>query len=157
MYQQFIETQLGKILVKANQTGITHVQFINDLNISNLSQNVSVHTKLCCQELQQYFEGKRTNFETPLCFNGTTFQQNVWNQLLKIPFGNTISYLELAIKLGNKNAIRAVGTANGKNNIAIIIPCHRVVGSGGKLIGYAGGLHRKQWLLNHENKNQLLF
>jgi len=106
----------------------------------------------CAEQLIQYFNGQRRIFELPLNQPGTPFQQNVWAELMQIPFGRTISYLQLARKTGDSKATRAVANANGKNDVAIIIPCHRVIGSSGELIGYAGGLWRKKWLLEHEAK-----
>jgi methylated-DNA-[protein]-cysteine S-methyltransferase len=106
----------------------------------------------CIEQLIQYFNGQRRIFELPLNQTGTDFQQGVWSILSQIPFGKTISYLELARKTGDTKATRAVANANGKNKIAIIIPCHRVIGSNKELIGYAGGLWRKKWLLEHEAK-----
>ena len=106
----------------------------------------------CIEQLIQYFNGQRRIFELPLNQSGTDFQQGVWSTLTQIPFGKTISYLELARKTGDTKATRAVANANGKNKIAIIIPCHRVIGSNKELIGYAGGLWRKKWLLEHEAK-----
>lgn len=110
-------------------------------------------------QLQEYFEGQRENFNLQLNPQGTPFQQGVWKELLNIPYGKTMSYLELSKKLDNVKAIRAVAAANGKNPLWIIVPCHRVIGSDGSLTGYAGGLHRKKWLLAHENpvKQQSLF
>jgi methylated-DNA-[protein]-cysteine S-methyltransferase len=104
------------------------------------------------QQLDAYFAGKLQQFELPLRPAGTAFQQSVWDQLVQIPYAETITYLHMAKRLGNVKAIRAAASANGKNPLAIIIPCHRVVGADGKLTGYAGGLHRKQWLLEHEAK-----
>lgn len=104
----------------------------------------------CMEQLIQYFNGGLRVFELPLNQPGTAFQQEVWNELLQIPFGKTISYLELARRMGDVKATRAVAGANGKNNIAIIVPCHRVIGSNSELVGYAGGLWRKKWLLEHE-------
>lgn len=106
----------------------------------------------CVEQLIQYFNRQRRVFELPLHQSGTAFQQDVWSILTQIPFGKTISYLELARKTGDTKATRAVANANGKNNIAIIIPCHRVIGSTGELTGYAGGLWRKKWLLELEAK-----
>lgn len=106
----------------------------------------------CMQQLQEYFDGKRTEFELPLQQEGSAFQQRVWTALNNIPYGRTISYLELSKRIGNAKAIRAVGTTNGKNTISIIVPCHRVIGSNGNLTGYGGDLWRKQWLLEHEAK-----
>jgi len=104
------------------------------------------------EQLIQYFHGNRRTFELPLHQEGTPFQQKVWSELINIPFGKTISYLELSRRLGDMKAIRAAGTANGKNHIAIIVPCHRVIGAKGELVGFGGGLPRKKWLLGHENK-----
>lgn len=113
----------------------------------------------CVCQLQEYFEGKRQTFHLNLNPQGTEFQKKVWKQLQHIPYGKSISYLELSKQLGDSKAIRAVANANAKNPIWIVIPCHRVIGSDGSLTGYAGGLERKQWLLNHENpyKQQALF
>lgn len=106
----------------------------------------------CCSQLDEYFSGTNKTFDLPLTQEGTAFQQKVWNELLKIQYGKTISYLELSKRIGDVKAIRAVGTTNGKNQIAIIVPCHRVIGSNGELTGYAGELWRKKWLLDHESK-----
>ena len=106
----------------------------------------------CIEQLIQYFNGERRQFELPLVQPGTPFQQEVWNELVQIPYGKTISYLELARRTGDTKATRAVANANGKNNIAIIVPCHRVIGSNKDLVGYGGGLWRKKWLLEHELK-----
>jgi methylated-DNA-[protein]-cysteine S-methyltransferase len=111
-----------------------------------------VHRDLqaCVQQLTEYFEGKRTEFSLKLNPRGTPFQQTVWNALLEIPFGTTKTYKELTNSLGNPLAIRAVAAANGKNPLWIVVPCHRIIGSDGSLTGYAGGLWRKKWLLEHE-------
>ena len=102
-------------------------------------------------QFKEYFEGTRTQFDLLLNPFGTDFQKKVWNALLEIPYGKTISYLELSKRLGDVKAIRAVAAANGKNPLWIVVPCHRVIGSNGDLVGYAGGLHRKKWLLEHES------
>jgi methylated-DNA-[protein]-cysteine S-methyltransferase len=107
----------------------------------------------CKMQLDEYFAGNRKDFDLPLGQTGTDFQMRVWNALATIPYGKTTSYLALAKQLGDVKAIRAVGTANGRNNLAIIIPCHRVIGSDASLTGYAGGLWRKKWLLDHEAKH----
>ncbi|MER3463387.1 MAG: cysteine methyltransferase [Chitinophagaceae bacterium] len=109
--------------------------------------------KNCLQQLDEYFSGKRTSFDFPMQQGGTEFQQKVWQLLLQIPFGKTLSYLDLSKQYGDVKAIRAVASANGKNNLAIVVPCHRVIGSNASLTGYAGGLWRKQWLLEHERKH----
>lgn len=112
-------------------------------------------------QLEAYFSGKRFSFELPLFFKGTPFQQLVWKELQKIPFGKTNSYAQLALRLSDPKCIRAAAAANGKNPFAIVVPCHRVIGSDGSLTGYAGGIEKKRWLLEHENAHanglQLLF
>ena len=107
--------------------------------------------KKCVFQLQQYFDGNRKEFDLKLNPKGTEFQKRVWSQLQAIPYGKTTSYLEFSKQLGDAKAIRAVANANSKNPIGIVIPCHRVIGSDGRLTGYAGGLHRKKWLLEHES------
>lgn len=106
----------------------------------------------CLSQLDEYFSGERKAFDLPLQQIGTTFQQKVWDLLLQVPYGQTISYNHLSKQYGDLKAIRAVASANGKNNLAIIVPCHRVIGSDNSLTGYAGGLWRKKWLLEHEAK-----
>jgi methylated-DNA-[protein]-cysteine S-methyltransferase len=103
-----------------------------------------------CEQLDAYFAGALEAFDVPLAPTGTPFQQRVWDELTRIPFGETISYSELARRLGDPKLVRAVGLANGRNPISIVIPCHRVIGADGSLVGYGGGLERKQWLLEHE-------
>lgn len=133
--------------------------YISEVSFHDISQKVASKKKQltpllinCVEQLIQYFNGQRRQFELPLHQPGTPFQQEVWNELLAIPFGKTISYLELARRTGDSKATRAVASANGKNNIAIIVPCHRVIGSNKELVGYGGGLWRKKWLLEHEAK-----
>lgn len=106
----------------------------------------------CVEQLIQYFQGERRQFDLPINQQGTPFQKDVWNELMQIPFGKTISYLELARKTGDSKATRAVANANGKNNVCIIVPCHRVIGANRELVGYSGGLWRKKWMLEHEAK-----
>lgn len=103
-------------------------------------------------QLDEYFNGKRKEFDLKVTLHGTEFQKNVWNGLLNIPYGTTVSYKDIAVSINNEKAVRAVGNANNKNKIAIIVPCHRVIGKNGALTGYAGGLDKKQWLLKHENR-----
>lgn len=131
------------------------VLFVKKEQEENVSlSETSSHPLLqkCVAQLNEYFAGERIIFDLPLQQKGSAFQQTVWNQLLKISYGKTISYMELAKRTGDVKAIRAVGTTNGKNQLAIIVPCHRVIGSNGSLTGYAGELWRKQWLLEHEGK-----
>jgi methylated-DNA-[protein]-cysteine S-methyltransferase len=140
---------LGFLIIKSDGQSITEICF---------SETEIQETKTCkvledCKEqLENYFSGKVLVFDLPLRAEGTEFQQKVWNELLKIPYGETITYMELAERLGDPKAIRAVGTANGRNPVAIIIPCHRVIGAGNKLTGYAGGIGRKRKLLELEMK-----
>ena len=148
MYQQYFSSPIGLLLIEANEDAITALSFVDSRE--KIDQSSAVIEK-CIQELGEYFSGKRNSFSVLLKFNGTTFQNKVWNQLLNIPFGKTISYLQLAAGLGDVKSIRAVGTANGRNPIAIIVPCHRVIGSNGSLVGYGGGLWRKQWLIELES------
>ena len=104
----------------------------------------------CHLQLDEYFKGERSTFSFPYITHGTDFQQAVWNALKQIPYGETGSYKDIAVAIGNEKAIRAVGSANGKNKLSIVIPCHRIIGSNGQLTGYAGGVWRKEWLLQHE-------
>ena len=157
MKQVIINTLLGKTMIRGDENGILSV-FVSDEELT-LSKSIPKELKECVAQLDEYFKGSRRQFQIKLKPEGTEFQKKVWNELLKIPYGKTISYLELTKKLGDIKAIRAVANANGKNPVWIIIPCHRVIGSNGSLTGYAGGLHRKKWLLDHENpvKQQSLF
>lgn len=134
-------------------------EYIAGVTFHDASQKQPNHRKQmppmlinCVEQLIQYFQGQRRQFELPIAQPGTAFQQEVWTELMAIPFGKTISYLELARRTGDTKATRAVANANGKNNVAIIVPCHRVIGSNKQLVGYAGGLWRKKWLLEHEAK-----
>jgi methylated-DNA-[protein]-cysteine S-methyltransferase len=159
-----LSSPLGNLLIRANDNAVLAVLFVKQGNeIPVIEKNAGDHRliKICCTQLSEYFEGTRKEFDLPLQQNGTPFQQKVWDELINIPYGKTISYLELSKRIGDTKAIRAVGTTNGKNNISILVPCHRVIGSNGSLTGYAGELWRKQWLLEHEaklgNGLQLLF
>lgn len=157
MKQAIINTPLGKTKITGDENGILSI-IVSDDKLT-LSKSIPKELKECVAQLDEYFKGSRQQFQIKLNPEGTEFQKRVWNELLKIPYGKTISYLELTKKLGDAKAIRAVANANGKNPVWIIIPCHRVIGSNGSLTGYAGGLHRKKWLLDHENpiKQQSLF
>jgi len=109
--------------------------------------------ELTVHQLDEYFQGKRKKFEIPLVIKGSPFQENVWRELLRVPYGKTITYKELSERLGSPKAVRAVANANGENRIAILIPCHRIIGSNGKLVGYGGGIEKKRYLLNLEREN----
>ena len=157
MQECFINTPLGVAEIQGDIQGISKVSILNSNNKTTDIIPEVLHD--CVYQLQEYFEGSREEFNLKLNPNGTDFQKEVWGFLSRIPYGKTCSYLELSKQIGNTKAIRAVANANGKNPIWIIIPCHRVIGSDGSLTGYAGGLHRKQWLINHESpsKQQSLF
>jgi len=148
-YQISLESTLGILILKSDGQSVTGISFSeSDLP----EQNPCEILVKCKKQLIGYFSGKTIAFDLPLHSEGTGFQQKVWTELQKIPYGETITYMELAVRLGDPKAIRAVGTANGRNPIAILIPCHRVIGAGNKLTGYSGGIWRKQWLLQHEMK-----
>jgi methylated-DNA-[protein]-cysteine S-methyltransferase len=149
MYSSYISTPVGTLKLQSNKEAITAVSFWEGEIAA--SDNFPLLLE-CKQQLEEYFAGIRKSFSIPMLLDGTTFQTKVWTALQNIPYGRTVSYMTLSKTLGDTKAIRAVGTANGRNTIAIIIPCHRVIGSNAKLTGYAGGLWRKQWLLEHEAK-----
>ena len=148
----YIQTPLGVAFIKGNEQGVSSISVKDD--DQPLSKEVPDCLKKAVKQLQEYFEGKRDRFDLVLNPEGTDFQKKVWKELLKIPFGKTSSYLDIAKRLGDPKSIRAAASANGKNPLWIVIPCHRVVGSDGSLTGYAGGLWRKKWLLDHENPNK---
>lgn len=143
-----ILSPLGITKIEGNENGITQISVLSE---GVVSVEIPVHLQEATHQLQEYFEGKRKDFTFKLNPKGTDFQQKVWRELGTIPYGKTMSYLELSQKLGDVKAIRAVAAANGKNPLWIVIPCHRVIGTDGSLTGYAGGLWRKKWLLEHEN------
>lgn len=145
----YVETPMGTAEIIGDNFGIVSISVIDD----KIKASVIIPESLldCTEQLREYFEGDRTAFTLKLNPKGTDFQKKVWEELLTIPFGTTTTYLKQTLALGNEKAIRAVAAANGKNPIWIIIPCHRVIGTNGSLTGYAGGLWRKKWLLEHEN------
>jgi len=157
METTFINTPLGIAKLEGDESGLASITVLND-EIPT-SKVIPELLEDAVYQLQEYFEGTRDSFSLTLNPDGTDFQKRVWDALQDIPYGKTVSYLELSKTLGEVKAIRAVAAANGKNPLWIVIPCHRVVGSDGSLTGYAGGLHRKKWLLNHESpaKQQSLF
>jgi len=144
----YYKSPIGILEIRGTEEKIISVLFFD----SNPTQNDQVYPLLenCAQQLDEYFHHKRHKFDVPLMPQGTSFQRQVWKKLLEIPYGTTSSYLEIARRMGNPKAVRAVGGANSKNPITIIIPCHRIIAANGKLIGYGGGLWRKEWLLRHE-------
>jgi methylated-DNA-[protein]-cysteine S-methyltransferase len=144
----FINSPLGITKIVGDENGISVISILQE---GEISTKIPKELKEAVTQLQDYFEGKRTEFTFKLNPKGTDFQQRVWQELRNIPFGKTVSYLDLSKKLGDVKAIRAVASTNGKNPLWIVIPCHRVIGTDGSLTGYAGGLWRKKWLLEHEN------
>jgi methylated-DNA-[protein]-cysteine S-methyltransferase len=151
MYIDYIDTPLGLFEFKASEYGITQAIFCGDINDDEKGAiNRSVITDNCKSQLTEYFSGTRRLFDIPLDPKGTPFQQKVWQCLTEISFGEHCSYQDIAKKLGKPKGSQAVGGANGRNPISLIIPCHRVIGSNGSLTGYAGGIERKLWLLAHE-------
>jgi methylated-DNA-[protein]-cysteine S-methyltransferase len=158
-YTAYYHSPIGTLSIKSYGDSIAEILFANSwkgntVNEDEVNYDVpdSSIIKKCIRQLDQYFAGKRKKFDLKLTFSGSDFQRQVWNELLNIPFGKHISYMDLSKRIENVKAIRAVGTANGSNKICIVVPCHRVIGSNGELIGYGGDLWRKKWLLDHEAK-----
>ncbi len=147
---RWLHTPIGWLEVRGTRDGITQVSFRDQIGPDEGDELDVVYD--CLQQLQDYFDGRHLRFSMPLAAPGTDFQQQVWQALRKIPVGETRTYSGLAELLGNPGSVRAVGAANGANPIAVIVPCHRVIGADGSLTGYAGGLHRKEWLLAHESR-----
>ena len=153
MYHQFLQSPLGCIKISASATGICDIRFC----ATTAPAAPSALTELAAQQLQAYFNGTLQQFSLPLAATGTAFQQQVWQALCDLPFGTTCSYADIARRISKLKAVRAVGAANARNPIAIVVPCHRVIGADGTLTGYAGGLEKKSWLLKHEQRQQALF
>ncbi|MDQ7916631.1 methylated-DNA--[protein]-cysteine S-methyltransferase [Mesonia sp. MT50] len=151
-----LSTPIGTALIEGNENGIEKISILSEAPQPLIQDQELLEAG---QQLESYFKGELQEFTFPIQPQGTDFQQRVWKALLTIPYGKTMSYLELSKQLGDPKAIRAVASANGKNPLWIIVPCHRVIGSDGSLTGYAGGLWRKKWLLEHESpaKQQSLF
>lgn len=159
IFKTNIETPVGYLELTSDQQFLLSVSFIEKPGlITDFQPDI---LKNSVTQITEYFDGKRKEFDLQLQPTGTDFQLKVWEEVKKVIFGKTVSYLDIAIKTGSKNNTRAVGLANGKNPIPIIIPCHRIIGTNGKLTGYSGGLERKKWLLQHEiqfsGKEGLLF
>jgi methylated-DNA-[protein]-cysteine S-methyltransferase len=149
LFTKYHSSPVGNLKIQCTPKEVLLIHFAEQMGLEN---DDSPLLQKCIKQLDEYFTGKRKEFDLPLGQQGSPFQQNVWKHLDKIPFGKTISYLQLAKQIGDIKAIRAIAAANGKNNLAIVVPCHRVIGSDAKLVGYAGGLWRKKWLLEHEIK-----
>lgn len=148
LHLTYYSSPIGIIEITGNEEGIVSLYFVDAKKDD--SQLIPAELKECVYQLDEYFKGIRKEFGLKLNPQGSEFQKKVWNQLLTVPFGKTASYLQISKQLGDSNATRAVGNANGSNPISIVVPCHRIIGSNGKLTGYSGGLWRKEWLLNHE-------
>jgi len=144
---------IGIIEIKGDSLNICRIGFFERTDtLSNNGAGLPL-LKECAIQLDEYFKGKRRIFDLPLKLDGSPFQKKVWEKLSDIPYGETVSYSDIAEEIGNPDAVRAVGGANNRNPVGLIIPCHRVIGKDGSLTGYGGGLWRKQWLLEHESKN----
>lgn len=141
---------LGPLEIEGTAQGILAIRFVERAPETSEDAKVPECITECMRQLNEYFEGKRREFSLNLILQGTDFQKKVWQELSKIPYGETLSYKDLARKIGQEKAVRGVGAANSHNPIPIVIPCHRVIGSNGRLTGYTGGLWRKRWLLKHE-------
>ena len=148
MQTAYIKTPLGIATIIGDENGVSEISVSQEGEVSTIIPAVLQEAVL---QLQDYFEKKRTSFDFKINLKGTKKKQKVWKGLLEIPFGKTMSYMELSKNMGDAKAIRAVASANGKNPLWIVVPCHRVIGADGSLTGYAGGLWRKKWLLEHEN------
>jgi methylated-DNA-[protein]-cysteine S-methyltransferase len=145
----YLSSPIGKIKITADDHAVVSILFVE--NEDEQATEVTPLLQVCCTQLREYFDKKRKIFDFPMRQQGTEFQQRVWGELSKIPYGTTTTYGVQALRLGDAKGVRAVAAANGKNKLWIAVPCHRVVGKGGSLTGYAGGLWRKQWLLDHES------
>ena len=145
------ESPLGFVRITGNDAGVSIIS-CTDVSVpeNQLNSVLAEPVRLAVEQVQEYFAGTRQTFDFPMNPAGTAFQQIVWKALLDVPFGTTVSYLALTRRIGDEKAIRAVAAANGRNPLWIVVPCHRIIGSDGSLTGYAGGLWRKQWLLDHE-------
>jgi methylated-DNA-[protein]-cysteine S-methyltransferase len=155
----YYQSPIGILEIRNTGNAISDILFINSWKGAKINEAEinfvapkSIAIKKCTKQLDEYFAGKRKIFSIHTEQVGTIFQQEIWKELCNIPYGRTISYLELSKRINNVKAIRAVGTANGNNSICIVVPCHRVIGSNGDLVGYGGDLWRKKWLLEHEAK-----
>lgn len=167
LYQATLATPLGAMIALSDSTALYLLEFTDRKGLEQELARLKKRTKATIvpgrtapidsieRELQEYFAGTRTEFSTPICVMGSDFQQRVWQELQRIPLGHTRSYAQVAQALGMPSAYRAVARANSTNQLPLIIPCHRVIAATGQLSGYAGGVARKQWLINHETRNAL--
>lgn len=153
LFQVDYQTPIGVLEIIGTEEAISSIMFADqDTVIHQLNKETPPVLQTCYAQMDDYFQGLLQDFSFPYINVGTEFQKTVWNALTTIPYAETGSYKDIAVAIGNEKAIRAVGSANGKNKLSIVIPCHRIIGSNGKSTGYAGGLWRKEWLLEHEQK-----
>jgi len=148
----YYKTEIGFVVIQGTEAGISYINFVDEEKVQEDPGEKSAVLTEGVRQLDEYFKGKRKEFSLKLRPAGTNFQQRAWRELQKIPYGETISYGQQAERMGNIKACRAVGGANGKNPLSIVIPCHRVIGKDGSLTGFGSGTWRKKWLLNHEKK-----
>jgi len=150
-YKLDYQSPIGVMEIVGCEKGIYSILFVErEELLHTIKEETPELVKDCYRQLDEYFKGERYDFTLPYLLEGTVFQKNVWQALATIPYAKTGSYKDIAVSIGNEKAVRAVGSANGKNKLTIVIPCHRIIGASGKLTGYAGGLWRKEWLLHHE-------
>ncbi|MDQ0046812.1 MULTISPECIES: methylated-DNA--[protein]-cysteine S-methyltransferase [Paenibacillus] len=154
LYVMKYVSPIGEIDIQGTNEAVYSIMFSNRNELlTRAIEEVPIQVLAeCAIQLDEYFKGERFEFTFPYAFEGTDFQQKVWNALVSVGYGKTTAYKDIALAIGNEKAIRAVGSANGKNKLSIVIPCHRIIGSNQKLTGYAGGLWRKEWLLQHEKR-----
>ncbi len=149
-YKLNYDSPIGTLELVSDDEAVISIMFTDQNETLSIPEVVPQVLQNCYEQIHEYFQGKRQEFTFPYLLNGTPFQKTVWNALIGVSYSQTVSYQDIAHAIKNEKAIRAVGNANGKNKLSIVIPCHRIIGSNGKLTGYAGGLWRKEWLLNHE-------
>ncbi|MCK1997844.1 methylated-DNA--[protein]-cysteine S-methyltransferase [Psychrobacillus psychrodurans] len=153
LYTLDYKSPIGILEIIGTDQAISSILFVEREEMENKVQEETPQVlKDCLVQIDEYFKGELHEFTFPYVMNGTIFQKSVWNALKSISYAKTGSYKDIAISIGNEKAIRAVGSANGRNKLTIVVPCHRIIGTNGKLTGYAGGLWRKEWLLQHEQK-----
>ena len=154
-YQVDYDSPVGVIEITGSEEAVYSILFSEkEKAVEKVNAETPEVLKDCHLQLDDYFKGKRQEFTIPYDMEGTDFQKKVWTALTEIPYAETGSYKDIAVSIGNEKAVRAVGMTNGKNKLSIIVPCHRIIGSNGKLTGYAGGLWRKEWLLQHEKNHK---
>ena len=151
-YLSYYPSPIGLLEITSTEEAITSVMFVEAKTKPESALNPACLSN-CRAQLEDYFRGSLKEFDLPLHFDGTQFQMQVWTELTRVPYGKITSYFSLARKVGNPNSMRAVGNTSTRNKLCLVLPCHRVIGNDGKLVGYAGGLWRKQWLLDHEQSH----